>query len=91
MFTSNSRYYHTPVYQFELVDGRQVTVVQFPVRTRPPLIGFHRREEGQRLDLLAAYYLKDPTAFWRICDANAALSPHALAVHPLIGIPGQGR
>ncbi len=89
MFAQNSRYSKVPVYEFVLTDGSRVSVVQFPVRRRPPPIGYHRREEGQRLDLIAAYYLKDATAFWRICDANAALSPHALAVHSLIAIPGQ--
>ena len=90
MFTPNSRYYNTPQYQFQTAGGRQVSVVQFPVRKPPALLGYHRREEGQRLDLIAAYYLKDPTAFWRICDANAATSPHALEKHALIGIPAQG-
>jgi hypothetical protein len=89
MFTARSRYSETPVYTLKVAGGREVTVVQFPVPVRPLLIGYHRREEGQRLDLLAAYYLKDPTAFWRICDANEAFSPHALAMHALIGIPGQ--
>jgi hypothetical protein len=91
MFAPNSRYYNALVDRLTLADGSQVNVVRFPARTPPALIGYHRREEGQRLDLLAAYYLKDATAFWRICDANQALSPHALAVHSLIGIPGEKR
>jgi hypothetical protein len=91
MFTSNSRYYNLPTYTFERADGRLVSVVPFPIRPKPRLIGYHRREEGQRLDLIAAYYLKDATAFWRICDGNGAVSPHALAQHLLIGIPGEGR
>jgi hypothetical protein len=90
MFTSNSRYYNTPQFTFETADGREVSVVCFPIRNRPALIGYHRREEGQRLDLVAAFYLKDATRFWRLCDANAAISPHALETHALIGIPVQG-
>lgn len=91
MFAANSRYYGVPVDRHVLPDGREVSVVRFPIRARPRVLGFHRREEGQRLDLLAAHYLKDPTAFWRICDANGALSPHALAAHALIAIPAQER
>jgi hypothetical protein len=91
MFAPNSRYYTVPVDQLTLADRSRVSVVRFPVRTPPALIGYHRREEGQRLDLMAGFYLKDATAFWRICDANQALSPHALAVHSLIGIPGEKR
>jgi hypothetical protein len=91
MFAPNSRYYTTPVYQLKRADRSRVSLVQFPDQVQPALIGYHRPEEGQRLDLIASYYLKDPTAFWQICKANAALSPHALAVHSLIGIPGEGR
>ena len=91
MFASNSRYYNAPVYSFERADGSVVSVVRTIARKRPAIIGYHRREEGQRLDLIAAYYLKDPTAFWRICDTSEALSPHALAARSLIAIPGEGR
>ena len=31
-----------------------------------------------RLDLVTAHYLGDPTAFWQVADANAALDPDAL-------------
>jgi hypothetical protein len=91
MFTPNSRYYQTPLYHVTAAGGREVSVVQFPRRRAPALIGFHRREEGQRLDLIASFYLKDATTFWRLCDANGAVSPHALAAHALIGIPRQER
>ena len=35
---------------------------------------------GDRLDLLAARYLGDPTQFWRLCDATGALRPEELEV-----------
>jgi hypothetical protein len=91
MFTPNSRYAHVPVYRITGAAGREVSVVQFPIRRKPALIGFHRREEGQRLDLLASFYLKDATMFWRLCDANGAVSPHSLAAHAHVGIPRQER
>lgn len=34
--------------------------------------------EGERLDQVAAKYLGDPEAFWRIADANGAMRPQAL-------------
>lgn len=34
--------------------------------------------DGDRLDLLAARTIGDPTAFWRLCDANVALHPAEL-------------
>lgn len=38
----------------------------------------HRREPGERLDVLAARYLGDPTQFWRLCDATGVLRPEEL-------------
>ena len=43
----------------------------------PPL-ALHRVTDGDRLDLLGARYLGDPTAFWWIADTNAALDPDDL-------------
>jgi hypothetical protein len=42
---------------------------------------------GDRLDLLAARYLNEPTFFWQICDSNNAPAPDALAASDLIGVP----
>ena len=89
MFSSRSRYSKTATYTVFLEDGREVTAVRFPVRSQPQAIGFHKRLDGQRLDHLAAFYLKNPTAFWRICDTNGALSPDALAVRPFIKVPSK--
>jgi len=38
----------------------------------------HVMTDADRLDLLAARYAGDPTAFWRICDANDVLRPDEL-------------
>lgn len=38
----------------------------------------HRVQAGDRLDNLAATYLGDPHAGWRIVDANPTLSPEDL-------------
>jgi hypothetical protein len=91
MFSGRSRYKSLPTDLVELADKRKVTAVRFPVRNRLPLLGYHRRIEGQRLDHLANFYLKDPTHFWRLCDASESESPYALAVHDLVGIPRQER
>jgi hypothetical protein len=39
------------------------------------------------LDLIANAFLKDATAFWRLCDANNTVVPDGLAARDLIGIP----
>ncbi len=41
-------------------------------------LAWHRVVEDDRVDLLAQRYLGDPQAWWRICDANAAMDPAAL-------------
>ncbi|KMY66921.1 hypothetical protein AAU61_13185 [Desulfocarbo indianensis] len=87
MFNSRSRYYKTPTDSYLTADGMEVVLVRFPMRERPPLRGYHPRQEGQRLDQIAAHFLKDATRAWQLCDANGVLSPDALAARQLIGIP----
>lgn len=87
MFSSRSRYARVPTDKVTLNNGRESIAVRFPLGRHPPLEGYHRRLQGQRLDHIAAYYLKDPTAFWRLCDANGTISPDALASRELVGIP----
>lgn len=91
MFSSNSRYANAPTYTVTLRDGRRVTAVIFPSPSKARLLGYHQRLDGQRLDLIASHYLADATAFWRICDANNAVVPDALAAHEEVGIPEKGR
>lgn len=90
MFFPGSRYEKTGITTVTRADGTQVTITKLPLPLQNPVRGFHRRLEGQRLDLIANHYLNDPTTFWLLCDANDALVPDALAVHDLIGIPTEG-
>ncbi len=87
MFFPNSRYAATGTYVVTRADGRIVTVAILPLPLANRPVGFHRRLDGQRLDLIAANYISDPTTFWRLCDANNSVSPDALGVRVLIGIP----
>ncbi len=87
MFFPGSRYEKTGTYQVTRPDGTVLTVTRLPLPLQNPVLGFHRRLEGQRLDLIASHYLSDATAFQRLCDANNAMVPDALAARDLIGIP----
>jgi hypothetical protein len=87
MFSANSRYAAMPTYTVTLPDGRVVTAVKLPLPSAQSPIGYHLRIEGDRLDLLAARYLNDPTWFWKLCDANDTVSPDALNARPQVGIP----
>jgi hypothetical protein len=87
MFASNSRYDGLVTYTVTMPDGSVITATRLPLPNPLALAGYHRRVVGDRLDLLAARYLKDPTFFWRICDANNAPAPDALNARDLVGIP----
>jgi hypothetical protein len=90
MFFPGSRYEKTGTYTLTRADGSKITVAKLPLPAKPAILGLHRRLDGQRLDLIANYYFKDATQFWRLCDANDTPYPDALAAHGQIGIPPQG-
>ena len=48
-----------------------------PADTLTPLTQ-HVMTDADRLDLVAARYAGDPTAFWRLCDGNDVLRPEEL-------------
>lgn len=85
--TTLSRYKDQPIDQVVLPDGRTVNALRFPDRNTPPILGFHRKTSFERLDTVSARYLKDPTGFWRLCDASQCVSPHALGARDLVAIP----
>lgn len=49
-----------------------------PDPQRLPVLALHPVVRGDRMDLIAARHLGDPTAFWLVADANGALDPDAL-------------
>ena len=86
MFSSNSRYAKAGTVTVRTRSG-EVTATRLPIRPRPPVRGLHRRAEGQRLDHIASHYLRDATAFWRLCDAADAIAPDALAARATVAVP----
>lgn len=90
MFFPGSRYETTGTYSVTLPNGKIVKATKLPFPSQKPLLGYHRRLEGQRLDLIANHYLKNPNVFWQLCDANNTIVPDALAARELIGIPPKG-
>ncbi|GAA1954696.1 hypothetical protein [Microbacterium deminutum] len=91
MFTSNSRYAAAGTYQVTLADGTVVTVTRAPRPRATRLVGWHRRVDDERLDVIAHRFTRDATQAWLLCDANDAMSPDALGVHDVIGIPDAGK
>jgi hypothetical protein len=87
MFTTGSRYLTVGTYQVTLADGTQVTVARSPLPQTTSVLGWHRRAQGERLDLLGYQYLGDATMAWRLGWENGAVVLDALAAHELIAIP----
>jgi hypothetical protein len=87
MFFAGSRYAQAGTDIVAGPAGRQVTVTRIPLPAARSLRGFVRRTQGQRLDLIAYEFLRDPTAFWKLCNANNTVSPDSLAARDLVGVP----
>jgi hypothetical protein len=87
MFFPGSRYARMASYTVTGANGVPVTVTRLPLPGPAAVLGYVRRMNGQPLGLIANTFLADVTAFWRLCDANNAVVPDALANRDLIGIP----
>jgi len=82
-----SRYEKTGTFVLTRPNGTMIQSLRLPLPGPALVQGYYRRSNGQRLDLIANAFLKDATAFWRLCDANNAVVPDSLAARDLIGIP----
>jgi hypothetical protein len=87
MFFPGSRYESLATYPFTTAGGATVQLTKLPSPGVQAVLGYYRRGRGDRLDQIAGRYLSNATQFWRLCDANGAVVPDALAAHDLIGIP----
>lgn len=84
-FAPTSRYYGLEVVIYKRDDGTEVPYLRRRFIAQPEefqTISEHRVSENERLDNIAYKYLGDPEMFWRICDANAAISPDELTHEP---------
>lgn len=80
-FPPTSRYYGFDTRTYTAPDGSSYTYLSrrfVPQPERFALIRTYTVTQGERLDNMTARFLGDPEAFWRICDANAALRPEEL-------------
>lgn len=80
-FPPTSRYHGIDTVIFKTTNGRTIVHLRrrlLPAVNRFALLQEHVVDEGDRLDNIAAHYLGDPEAFWRIADANSAMRPEEL-------------
>lgn len=85
MFSIGSRYYSLPILNYQTSTGDEVAYVSrrfLPQTDQFDLLLLHTVTEGERLDNITAQYLDDPQQFWRVCDANGAMSPFDLVDQP---------
>ncbi len=87
MIFPGSRYEKTGTFVLTRSEGTMIQSLRLPLPGPALVQGYYRRSDGQRLDLIANAFLKDATAFWRLCDANNAVVPDSLAARDLTGIP----
>jgi hypothetical protein len=80
-FPPTSRYYGIETVSLKTEDGGTVVYLRrrfLPAPERFALLQEHVVVDDERLDNIAAKYMGDGEAFWRIADANAAMRPDEL-------------
>jgi len=93
VFDRLSRYVKPALVPYEAKDLRGRTVLALPT-PEPPVevsVGRHVKKQNERLDHLAAGYLKDANGFWRIAVVNGAVLPDSLLERELVEIPAPNR
>jgi hypothetical protein len=80
-FPATSRYSGIATNTLTTADGKSIVYLLRRFLPSPDsfaLLQLHVVTQGERLDNIAAQYLGDPEAFWRIADANGAMRPEEL-------------
>jgi hypothetical protein len=81
MISRSSRYNGITIDTWTDVKGRKIRYLRrrfLPLDNEVVVMAEHIVSEDERLDNITARYLGDPEVFWRLCDANACLSPAEL-------------
>ncbi len=78
MFFQGSRYEKVKTNEFTNANGRVIGYKRVRFIPETPATNQHTVVQGERLDLIAYQYYRDPELFWRICDANRAMLPDKL-------------
>ena len=84
-YPQSSRYNGVATTTITGADGRVIAYLQRRIVPQPSAFGTLQVvtvQDGDRIDRLAAQYLGDPLAYWRLCDANGVLSPEDLTATP---------
>lgn len=75
-----SRYAGTPLVVYRHPSGEEYELRELRQIPRRTAVFSATPVEGERLDLLAARFYRDPLLFWRIADASDHLDPFDIVV-----------
>lgn len=79
MFAKGSRYETVLDAVWTDPAGREIVYKRLRVIPSPgPAVQGYLVSRGDRLDLIAFRFYRDPEQFWRICDGNTAMRPDDL-------------
>jgi hypothetical protein len=89
MFDPDSRYANLQPLTVAGPNGNPVQIVPIRFIASTDAVISRRIAQGDRPDLLAYEFYKEPQLFWRVADANEVMRPSELVADPgsLIGIP----
>lgn len=82
MFFKGSRYEKVEDYRFRRMDGSEVLIKKKRSIPDPKRRLIHTVQQGERTDLLAHRYYRDPLKFWKLADGNAEMNPELLVEVP---------
>jgi nucleoid-associated protein YgaU len=78
MIFKGSRYEKVGVYQGRDADGNTFTALAIRLIPDTPAGYLHTFKAGERLDILAYNFYRNPEKWWQIADANTAMDPEDL-------------
>jgi hypothetical protein len=78
MIFKGSRYQNVGTYQVTGPNRQPVTALKIRFIPPTPAGFFHTFTGGERLDLVAYKYYRNPEKFWLIADANTEMDPEDL-------------
>jgi hypothetical protein len=82
MFYKGSRYEKVADYKFRRHDGSEVLLKKKRPLPDPKSQLIHTIQEGERTDMLAHRYYRDPLKFWKLADGNPEMNPEDLLQDP---------
>ena len=80
MIFKGSRYENVKTFQVTGPGGQPVTALGIRIIPPTPAGYRHTFAAGERLDILAFNYFRNPEKFWLIADANTEMDPEDLIV-----------